>query len=216
MTTPTITQLYLSRLLLNPHSRQVQNELAQPYEMHRTILRAFPDREEGGPGRVLFRVDMKSDSSRLVLLVQSDKEPKWDKITKQHLDYLAEEPDHKKFDPTLTPGQKLIFRLRANPTVKRNGKRLGIMSEKERTEWLERKASQSGFKIKPSDVLIISENNATAIKVSADNRQTMIFSSAIFEGILEVQDPGRFNQTLQSGIGSAKSFGFGMLSIAPA
>lgn len=208
--------IYLSRLILDPRSRQVKSELSQPYEMHRTILRAFPDRNDGGPGRVLFRVDMKSNSSSLVLLVQSDKEPKWENIKKQHPDYLVGKPDSKNLDPTLKAGQKLRFRLRANPTVKRNGKRLGLLSEKERIEWLERKASQSGFKITPSNMLIISENNITAIKVSDDNSQTMTFSSAIFEGILEVEDPKRFNKTLQSGIGSAKSFGFGMLSIAPA
>ena len=35
--------MYLSRLILNPRSRQVRNELADPYEMHRTVCKAFPD-----------------------------------------------------------------------------------------------------------------------------------------------------------------------------
>ena len=36
-----------------------------------------------------------------------------------------------------------------------------------------------------------------------------------FRGILEVTDPERFIETYQSGIGSAKSFGFGLLLLAP-
>ena len=36
-----------------------------------------------------------------------------------------------------------------------------------------------------------------------------------FRGILEVTDPDKFAATYQSGIGSAKSFGFGLLLLAP-
>ena len=43
MMTASIGPLYLSRLLLNPHSRQVMGEIAHPYEMHRTLMRAFPE-----------------------------------------------------------------------------------------------------------------------------------------------------------------------------
>ena len=34
--------MYLSRLILNPRSRRVQRELAEPYEMHRSLMKAFP------------------------------------------------------------------------------------------------------------------------------------------------------------------------------
>ena len=43
MTTVPIAPLYLSRLILNPRSRQVMSEMAHPYEMHRTLMRAFPE-----------------------------------------------------------------------------------------------------------------------------------------------------------------------------
>jgi CRISPR system Cascade subunit CasE len=36
-----------------------------------------------------------------------------------------------------------------------------------------------------------------------------------FRGTLEVTDPVKFAETYQSGIGSAKGFGFGMLLLAP-
>ena len=35
--------MYLSRLILNPRNRRVQREIAGPYQMHRSIMRAFPD-----------------------------------------------------------------------------------------------------------------------------------------------------------------------------
>ena len=49
--------MYLSRLILNPRSRQVQKELADPYQLHRTIMAAFPDVLPPDE-RVLFRVDL--------------------------------------------------------------------------------------------------------------------------------------------------------------
>ncbi len=64
MMTASTGRLYLSRLLLNPLSRQVMGEIAHPYEMHRTLMRAFPKatdetqfkaRDEFG---VLFRTEM--------------------------------------------------------------------------------------------------------------------------------------------------------------
>ena len=68
--------MYLSKLVLNPTSRRVRTESGRPYELHRTLMRAFPSAEEG-TGRVLFRLDMSKESNSIALLVQSEKEPDW-------------------------------------------------------------------------------------------------------------------------------------------
>ena len=34
--------MYLSRLILNPRNRRVQREIANPYQMHKTLMRCFP------------------------------------------------------------------------------------------------------------------------------------------------------------------------------
>jgi CRISPR system Cascade subunit CasE len=44
----------------------------------------------------------------------------------------------------------------------------------------------------------------------------MSFRSVRFEGHLTVTDETAFAETLSSGVGSGKAFGFGLLSIAPA
>ena len=41
--------MFLSRLLLNSRSTQAWKDLSSPYETHRTILRAYPGSEAGGP-----------------------------------------------------------------------------------------------------------------------------------------------------------------------
>jgi CRISPR system Cascade subunit CasE len=46
-------------------------------------------------------------------------------------------------------------------------------------------------------------------------RSQLTFVSVLFEGRLRVTDPGKFRATLERGVGSAKAYGFGLLSIAP-
>ncbi|MFN5075775.1 MAG: type I-E CRISPR-associated protein Cas6/Cse3/CasE [Planctomyces sp.] len=43
--------MYLSRLVLNRAKRDVQRDLGSLYELHRTLMRGFPDAAEGGAGR---------------------------------------------------------------------------------------------------------------------------------------------------------------------
>jgi CRISPR system Cascade subunit CasE len=40
------------------------------------------------------------------------------------------------------------------------------------------------------------------------------FSAARFDGVLQISDADLFTDALESGIGSAKGFGFGLLSVA--
>ena len=68
--------MYLSRLVLDPRSRRAQRERADPYQMHRSIMRAFPEvlpEDE----RVLFRCETDSRTGMLTVLVQSLHEPDW-------------------------------------------------------------------------------------------------------------------------------------------
>jgi CRISPR system Cascade subunit CasE len=43
----------------------------------------------------------------------------------------------------------------------------------------------------------------------------MTHFAVVFDGLLRVTDTGAFTETLVHGLGSAKAFGFGLLSIAP-
>lgn len=200
--------MYLSRLILNLKSAQVRRELANVYEIHRTIMGAFPDGEEG-PGRVLFRIE-ESQEAKVTILVQSSKCPDWGKA-RLAPGYLDRPVDWKVFEPIISNGQKLRFRLLANPTVKRDGRRIGIFREEELKSWLSRKAEAAGFSIE--QVMILPRGIVDGVKTAYEDG--LEFSSVIFEGILEVKEERLFLESLESGIGSAKGFGFGLMSIAP-
>jgi CRISPR system Cascade subunit CasE len=222
----------LSRLFLNPRSRQVRSELANPYELHRTVMHAFVGRAEID-GRVLFRLEIHPQSGVSTLLVQSLLEPDWGFLAVSEKNYLLpladcppgtnENPAVKTFDLGLQTGQNLMFRLRANPTVKKtvrdDGKedrktRYGLFCEEDQLKWLERKLESSGARLVSART-----SNDTKVKGErwmADERQELSFLSVQFDGVLQVKDPAALNTALQAGIGSGKGLGFGLLSLAPA
>lgn len=224
--------MYLSRLILNPRSRQVRSELANPYEMHRTVMHAFAERTEKDE-RVLFRLEIHPRNGMLSLLVQSPMEPDWAFLAVSEKNYLLLQvecppgvetnPAVKTFNLGLQPEQNLMFRLKANPTVKKTvqeaGKqdrktRRGLLREEDQLKWLERKLEASGARLVSART-----SNETKVKGErrqADERQELSFLSIQFDGVLQVKDPAALNVALQTGIGSGKGLGFGLLSLAPA
>jgi CRISPR system Cascade subunit CasE len=107
--------------------------------------------------------------------------------------------------------------LRANPTIKKqaenkkNGYRLGLLREEDQINWLGNKAAKGGF------ILISCQANPEGIIHEAQNKNEDKLShyAVRFEGVLQISDPDIFLGTISNGIGSAKGFGFGLLSIAP-
>ncbi len=223
--------MYLSRLVLNPRSRQAQSELANPYEMHRTIMSAFPD--ELPPGeRVLFRLEGAPRSGQLILLVQSQTAPDWSKLTSPAKSYLlrderllqgAPNPAVKQVElrQMLKEGQRLAFRLRANPTAKRTfekdgvktKKRIGLYREEDQLRWLERKLAEAGCKLLEARASG-QEMQQGELRRDAE-RHRLEYLGVVFDGMLLVEDPQRLAQAVDEGIGSGKGLGFGLLSLAP-
>ena len=66
--------MYLSRLLLNLRNRGVQYDLGNYYQLHRTLMQAFPETLPEQE-RVLFRVEPARQFVRV--LVQSQTLPNW-------------------------------------------------------------------------------------------------------------------------------------------
>lgn len=204
--------MFLSKLELNPRSRRVHNEITRPYEMHRTVMSGFPQFDEQDRDRVLFRVDSNDRTRQINLLVQSGISPEWSQVQRDS-QYCISDPLHKEFRPALSSGQQRYFRIRANPTVKKNGKRVGLQKEEDQQAWLSRKADLGGFEIE--SLSIKDEGKINDYKGTGNNSRDLSFYSVIFEGTLLVTDPDLFQLTLEKGVGPGKGIGFGLLSIAP-
>lgn len=223
--------MYLSRLRLNPQCREVQRDLADCHEMHRTIMRAFP---EVGPSAraacgVLYRVEPHRGYGPVTVLVQSRVHPDWIRLPEG---YLLPGPlgcavkDISGLLEAIRPGLWLRFRLLANATRKirsenPNGRRVPLRKEEAAVAWLRRKAEAAGFELTElssvqnlTDVRVL---GGSAFRVEGRHPAGRItLEGVLFEGRLRVVDAERFRQALVTGIGPAKAYGFGLLSVGPA
>lgn len=232
---------YLSRLQLNPRSRQVQRDVADCEALHRTILSAFPQTDV--PARSAFGILYRLESSggTATLLVQSSRYPDWLQLPTR---YILAPAACKPVDDAyagIHQGDTLRFRLRANPTkrvsviepTKRTGPRVELQRETDQVQWLARKGEAGGFELttvhmepglgdgtetRPSrmpDVRAVTEDKVHGRRLGGKETARLTFGSVLFDGELRVTDVGRFRETLSTGIGSAKAYGFGLLSVAP-
>jgi CRISPR system Cascade subunit CasE len=173
---------------------------------------------EGDP-RVLFRIEDTADGTQVI--VQSHLEPHWDKAF-ANLAVLSGPPEHKLFEPHLQSNRLYRFRLLANPTAKktteREGKlskaRVGLFREEDQRAWLARKLEAAGAC--PVEYRPVSRSSQYSKKNPAKDSQVQTHWAVLFEGVLKVMDPEKLSAAIESGIGSAKGFGFGLLSLAPA
>lgn len=211
----------LSKLTLNLRCSQVRAEIAKPYEMHRSLLKAFTQNGNLAQNRILFRIESPEQnniSAGIDVLVQSQNlEPDWNNLTVKE-NYFLIAPQTKKVNITTLPKGLYKFKLVANPTIKRNGKRFGLYKEEEQIQWFKRNGLQHGFEpvfLNCSDFTIGSKSKT--FKMKDEILKSEIYHYGVsFQGILRVSDSDKIIKALQSGIGSAKAFGFGLLTIARA
>lgn len=206
--------MYLSKLTLNsvPVCKQVLRDLASPYELHRSIMRAFARDPDGQAGRVLFRLEAPSRNQPPVVLVQSERKPDWSKL--DALPGYLSSAESKEIKLSFESGRRLRFRLRANPTVKQNGARHGLHKHEDQCDWLVRKGQQGGFRLVDFAVRRAVKTVSPSVG-NANHHKAQTHLSVDFEGILEVTDAKEFLKTIQSGVGPAKGYGCGLLSVAP-
>ena len=224
--------LYLSRLRLHPRDPLVVRDIGDVVELHRTLMRAFPD-DHGAGARaafgVLFRIEstLRPDRERAgqphELLVQSIIEPAWAELPEGYA-LQAEVRDAGAVLAAATTGRRLRFRLLANATRKtaaaaegrpapRHSRRVPLDDDDERRRWLDRHAERSGFEV-------LGENGGAGVTVLPPFRQQrragVTVRPVLYDGLLAVRDPEAFRRALAAGIGPAKSYGCGLLSVAAA
>jgi CRISPR system Cascade subunit CasE len=173
----------------------------------------------------LFRIDPQPNG-RAMIVVQSSIEPDWDYAFHNADFLLSATPEVNQYEPSCSLGELYRFRFAANPTRRLSkhspdakqesiGKRVPVPPD-QLVDWLEHRGQKDGFSIN-KDSITIQPTYVFMKKSSMEkNSKGQRLYSVLFNGLLRVSDPEAFQQTLVSGIGTAKAFGFGLLSVAPA
>lgn len=207
--------MILTRTFLNTRQPNARKLLASPQVMHAAVMAAFgPDMSE----RTLWRVDHDSPL-RPTLFIVSPQPPDL-----AHLDQQAGWPEGRArsaaygpFLEGLEEGQVWAFRLVANPTHRAqiDGRKLTVahVTVRQQLRWLQERCEAWGFSIGP-------EEEPTALvtgrQVKRFRRQgsQVTLGTARFEGVLTVTDATALARALSTGMGRAKAYGCGLMTLA--
>ncbi|PWW58349.1 type I-E CRISPR-associated protein Cas6/Cse3/CasE [Actinokineospora spheciospongiae] len=214
--------MYLSRLVLNPQAPSVKRGIANVHDMHRTLMSAYPDQPELSAYRQAHGVLWRIDPARTAItqLVQSTTRPDWSRLPEGHVARAPETQSMRQVLDALTPGRRFAFRLLANPTefsrtAAESPKRLPHRTTEAQVTWLIRQAERYGFVI-PSAADGRPDLATTEIpQITGRKKGSRITVYAVrYDGHLVVTDPAALSGALTSGIGRAKAYGCGLLSLA--
>ncbi len=208
--------MYLSRIQVNAARRHARVLLGSPQKMHAAVLAAFPQ-DDAERGRVLWRVD--HDTHRHWLYVVSRPTPDFAHIIEQagwpttH-DTWAVRPYGTLLD-RLDSGQEWAFRLTANPSHVHQEKRYGHVTVAQQLDWFLSRASRWGIAVPDRDGVpdvVVHDRVTDRFRRKG---QTVTIVKATYDGILAVTDPALLRTALVNGIGRAKGYGCGLLTLAP-
>lgn len=208
--------MYLHRIHLDLRCREARRDMADPYQLHSTLCRAFSKPEaKCAPGEYLWRLEPETNAAGFPrILVQSRSIPDWNGIGVYGWLYDTTKPidlkSHLQIE-SLEPGKRFRYRLRANPCVCRNGKRVGLFNRQDQRDWLLRTGAMHGFK---PETMHLSQEQMMRGRKHGTGVTISVFS-VLYDGMLEVTDTGLFRAALCSGLGHGKAMGLGLLSIAP-
>lgn len=211
----------LSRIALDTKRRSTMQALTSPHILHGAIETSLTPHTSEGRERTLWRVDFMGE--QCYLLVLSFSTPDLRRVAEQFgygtEEYKLETRDYSQLMIRIQADQKWRFRLRANPvrsspTTKdsrgRRGKLFAHVTQDQQRAWLMERAETCGFSLAADAFDIVHTEWKTFLKASG---HTVTLRVADYEGILTIKDSGLFRNALISGIGRAKAYGCGLLTI---
>ena len=209
--------MYLSRVEIDVLDRRKIRDLTHLGAYHNWVETSFPDEiSQDIRSRKLWRIDKIND--HLYLLVVSEGKPDLNALEKYGVPGSAETKCYDSFLDSICRDHLYRFRGTLNPVravSQGEGKRGRVMPEitaEQQLHFLESRAERLGFELIPEEYQIVERSWEPFRKKG----QRMIrLSKATYEGTLKVTDEKLFYDTLTSGIGKKKAYGFGMMTVIP-
>ncbi|TNY37281.1 type I-E CRISPR-associated protein Cas6/Cse3/CasE [Thermomonospora catenispora] len=229
--------MYLTRFRINTARITARKVLSSPQTMHAAVMSSFaeiPAQEDGGP-RVLWRIDRNSRAETYLYIVSP---------TRPDLTHLVEQAgwpttgtwqtyDYEPFLSRLAKGDEWAFRLTANPvhTARRNDteptKITAHVGLRHQLRWLLQRQEAAGFRVveKPGERQLIPGVDLHEVVIRERRRLTfrkrggtkpVTLLTVTYDGRLEVTDPDALRRTLTRGLGRAKAYGCGLMTLAAA
>lgn len=235
---------YLSRIWLNPLRTRAQRMLRNPQVLHAAVLgglsrqpvdeRVLWRLEWDSPHRARLLVLTQSAPSWEHLVEQAG----WPGADKPQALVKPYEPLLER----IVRGREFVFRLRANPVTAKRTPTKPSASQHRRIEasdrprsarvphrtvahqltWFEERVEKWGFGIPDtidgrSDVRLSGRDRVVFNKSGSGDAcgRQVVIQTATFEGRLRVEDPSTALASLLGGVGSARAYGCGLITLSP-
>ncbi|MFF1477137.1 type I-E CRISPR-associated protein Cas6/Cse3/CasE [Streptomyces sp. NPDC058301] len=208
----------LARIRLNPHAREVQRDLRDAAQMHKTLMRLVADNLGDSPRHqsgLLYRLDETPDTS--TLLVQA--------TTPLHSHRLPAGYGHvdiKDLRPMFTAlrtGLTVRYRVAVNAAKRerlpldrkdQRGKIIPLTGP-DADQWWMRRATEAGLQLHT-----VLPTPLPASRRYGEHSSLVRHTLIRYDGTATITNPDTLTTALLEGIGRAKSYGAGLLSLAPA
>jgi len=208
---------FLARIRLNPYSRDVQRDLRYATEMHKTLMRMVPDNLGDTPRHdtgLLYRLD--ETEHETVLLVQATTP-----LTPDRLPASYGTAEVKTLAPMFAALRKDLavrYRVTVNAAKRerlpleqkgQRGKVIPLIGP-EADQWWARRADEAGLLLHTTVPV-----PAPAATSRPKGTHPIKHSLIRYEGTATVTDRDALTRAVLAGIGRGKSYGAGLLSLAP-
>ncbi len=234
---------YLSRIWLNPLRTGAQRLLRNPQALHAAVLGGIA--RQPVTERVLWRLETDSPHrAGLLVLTDSTPswEHIIEQAGWPHADEpQALVRDYQPLLNQLQRGREFAFRLHANPTTatrhpakpspaqqrrladgpRTRGVRVAHRTAQYQRDWLRKGLPKWGFELPSTtdgadDVLLTARERISFTKAGeGDRRHRVTLTTATFDGRLRIADPALATNSLLRGVGTARGYGCGLITLAP-
>jgi len=207
--------MYLSRIELDLSKSASRRALSSPQIIHAAVEDCFQNKFD--KDRKLWRLDRLGGC--LFLLLLSPERPDFAKFNLQFCseDASGETKDYSPLLKCIQSGARFRFRLKANPVHSEpvkggRGKVYAHVTVEQKQNWLIKKSSACGFALEEDEFNVVETDSPRFWRERGD--RPLQIETAVFEGELTVTDPDLFALSLTKGIGRAKAYGCGLLTVA--
>lgn len=218
--------MFLTKFPINTARRGARHLLTSQQRMHAAVLAGFPPEDQGA--RPLWRVD--AGEQRTDLYIVSEARPDLTHLVEQagwptRPDRTWQSADYAPFLDRLAAGQRWAFRLTANPvrSIPRGpgarGEVKAHVTAAQQEQWLIDRTDRLGFRIGIADsgvpeVVVKDRRTVRFTRRNAEAGRDVTIVMATYDGALEVTDVDALRAALCSGVGRAKAYGCGLMTLA--
>jgi CRISPR system Cascade subunit CasE len=233
---------YLSKIWLNPLRTGAQRLLRNPQAMHAAVLGGLS--HQPVTERVLWRLEH-DGPYRAAVLVLTESTPSWEHLVEQAGWPSSADPQQlvRSYKPLLdriVQGREFAFRLRANPvtatrhpqhpsaaqrrrldgTPRPRGVCVPQRTAAQQLNWLGEHLERWGFENVTNsadliDVRLVAQQRLVFTKKTDGARRQVTIETATFDGRLRIADVDLAKASLLSGVGRARAYGCGLITLAP-